>query len=449
MSKPAPLNKSILREYDVRGTVGLNLESLDAQALGQRFGTVLKSLHPGSTTLKVVVCRDGRHSSMMLQENLIYGLRQVGIHVTDSGLGPTPMLYFAVKKYGFSAGIMVTGSHNPPKDNGFKFTLLERPFFGNDIAALYDVSPIFSENFGGYEALDFQESYIQRLLKGYKKPKTKRLRIAFDPGNGATGAIVSSLCQQLDADTFLINEEIDGSFPAHHPDPSVAENMKQLISLVRANKCDLGIAFDGDGDRIGVVEEEGRILWGDQILMILAKDILKHVPNGLVIADVKSSNTVKEWVESLKGELLLWKTGHSHIKEKMGKTQAVLAGEMSGHIFINHDYYGFDDGLYAAVRLIQLLQESPLSLKELLNNLPTAFSTPEIRIPCEEENKQKVLDFIKHELPLEGHLEIDGIRYSNDDGWFLVRASQTGSYLVLRAESTTQEGLENLKKYLK
>ncbi|MBI1954344.1 MAG: phosphomannomutase/phosphoglucomutase [Proteobacteria bacterium] len=445
--KAAHLSKDILREYDIRGTVGKTLQSEDALALGQRFGTYIKNLGGDH----VCVARDGRLSSLSLLEPLIFGLRETGLHVNDIGLGPTPMLYFAVKEFGFSGGIMVTGSHNPPQDNGFKLLLNKRPFFGQDIQNLLWIDPVFEKELGRYHIMDVKEAYLTKLLQDYKKPQKKRLKIAWDPGNGATGEIVGRLIQQIDADHMLINGDIDGRFPAHHPDPTLIENLEPLITLVKEHQFDIGIAFDGDGDRIGVIDGKGRVLWGDHLLMILAEDLLKRCPKATIIADVKTSQTLFDFVQEKGGTPLMWKTGHSLIKSKMAETGALLAGEMSGHIFIADHYYGFDDGLYAAIRLIEILQNKEESLSEIYDRLPKMVSTPEIRIPCSDEKKFHFIKKIQNHLQQKGIdiITLDGVRVQTYDGWWLLRASNTQPILVARCEATTKERLKELLQIVK
>jgi phosphomannomutase len=327
-------NPSILREYDIRGEVGKTLFEADALALGRKFG--LKLRHAGKKT--VCVGRDGRLTSPVLAAALIEGLLEVGIDVTDLGIGPTPMTYYGLKVLGVDAAIMVTGSHNPAPDNGFKMALQHRPFFGKDIqeVASIDETKIAGEQRGILCAKDLQEAYVQRLLQDYESLDTNQprpLKIIWDVGNGATGNVLKSLIKGIQADHLLLNETIDGSFPAHHPDPTVPENLTQLIEAVTQNGADVGIAFDGDGDRIGVVDNRGRILWGDLLLLLLARDVVKNNPGATIIADVKSSQALFDEVSALGGNILMARTGHSLIKTKIAETGALLAGEMSGHIF--------------------------------------------------------------------------------------------------------------------
>lgn len=437
-------NPSILREYDIRGTFNDNLTVKDAYALGQRFGFFVKSENGQS----ICVGRDGRLSSPELTLALIEGIRSQGIDVRDIGIGPTPMLYYSIKHFGADAGIMVTGSHNPAQDNGFKMALKDRPFFGQDIQKLGKTIPVCASTFGALSShAEVKEKYCERLLQDYQKGE-RRLKIVWDPGNGASSDVVNILTKGIEADNFLLNATIDGTFPAHHPDPTEPENLKQIIQTVIEQKAELGIAFDGDGDRIGVVDSKGRILWGDQLMVLFAKDILKDNPKATIIADVKASQVLFEQIELMGGIGLMAKTGHSLIKSKMKETGALLAGEMSGHIFFADRYYGYDDALYAAIRLINILQKSPLSLAEIFDQIPKLINTPEIRIPCADSIKFSVIDKIQKQLKDNNinFSNVDGVRVTTDDGWWLLRASNTQSILVARCESKTEEGLQRLKE---
>ncbi len=436
----------ILREYDIRGTVGINLSEEDAFLLGQRFAYRMHT--EGFKT--VCVGRDGRLSSPSLAQALINGLVQHGLEVKDIGIGPTPMLYFAVKHLKTDAGIMVTGSHNPSQDNGFKMTLAHRPFFGQDIQQLNHPIPTYTGPCGFVEKVAIEQAYCDRLLQDYKPGR--HLKIAWDPGNGAGGRIVEKLIQsdRLAVQSFPINTQIDGNFPNHHPDPTIPKNLQQLIKMVIEKECDLGIAFDGDADRIGVVDGKGRILWGDQLMILWSRNILEKSPQATIIADVKASQTLFDDIKAHGGHGIMARTGHSLIKMKIAETGALLAGEMSGHIFFADTYYGYDDALYAAVRLLNILHHVPYTLSELYDQLPTCLNTPEIRIDCDDDQKFKIIEQIQQLLrqkALEFN-DVDGVRLSTGDGWWLLRASNTQALLVARCESSTHEGLERLKKNL-
>ena len=415
----------------------------------------------------MVAC-DGRMSSPALKEQLIKGLMEAGMHVTDVGLGPTPMLYFSVYHLSADAGIMVTGSHNPGSHNGFKMLLRERPFFGEDILGLAKIAAsgqFFESDEGKIQEQDVSQDYIERILSDSVlgesdselldeidelNPKRK-LKIAWDAGNGAAGEIMKRLSKRILADHFLLFEEIDGSFPNHHPDPTVPSNLQDLIKKVRDENCDLGIAFDGDGDRIGVVDDEGEILWGDQLLVFYAREILAENKGATIIADVKASNVLFDEVKKAGGNPLMWRTGHSLIKAKMKETKAPLAGEMSGHIFFADKYYGFDDALYAAIRIINIVEQSSQKLSDLRKALPQAFSTPEIRVDCADEKKFQIVDDLKNNLKKSGVVfnDVDGIRAMNENGWWLIRASNTQPVLVARAEANSEKNLVELKNNLK
>jgi len=437
---------SILREYDIRGIFGQTLAEDDAHALGRAFATWL-SRQGGRA---VHVGRDGRLSSPALEEALVAGLMAGGMAVTRIGLGPTPMLYYAVTTGGGDGGIMVTGSHNPPEHNGFKFMALGKAFYGADIQALGAIALAgdFVTGAGGDASADVMEEYVARLAADYQGAAP--LSVAWDAGNGAAGVAMGLLAERLPGRHVLLNAEIDGTFPNHHPDPTMPENLVQLQETVAADGLDLGIAFDGDGDRLGVVDGKGRILWGDQLIAILARDVLARLPGATIIADVKASQVLFDEVARLGGRPLMWKTGHSLIKSKMAETKAPLAGEMSGHIFFADRYYGFDDALYAAVRLLSLVAGSGKSLAQLRDELPEMVNTPELRFPCGDRRKFEVVDEVAARLEARGAdvNDCDGVRVNTDDGWWLLRASNTQAVLVARCESADEAGLERLKAAL-
>jgi phosphomannomutase len=434
---------TILREYDVRGVVGQTLTAADAHALGRAFGTIVK--RGGGDT--VCVGYDGRLSSPELEAALVDGLVAAGQHVFRIGRGPTPMLYYAVRTAEAGGGIMITGSHNPPDYNGFKMMLGKSSFYGAAIQELGRIAAAgdYAEGAGAAEDRPVLDAYVARLAKDFEGgPHT--LKVAWDAGNGAAGEVMAALTKRLPGEHLLLNETIDGTFPAHHPDPTVPKNLEQLKDLVLAEACDLGIAFDGDGDRIGVIDERGRILWGDQLLILYGQDILARRPGATLIGDVKASQVLfDEWANA-GGKPLMWKTGHSLIKAKMAETGAVLAGEMSGHIFFADRYYGFDDALYAAVRLVDLLSRSGESLAAFRDRLPQVVNTPEIRFPCAEDRKKPVIEDVRARLRAEKAqvTDIDGVRVRTEDGWWLLRASNTQDVLVARCEASSDEGLKRL-----
>ncbi len=441
------LHSSILREYDIRGVVGDTLHAADVTAIGQAFGTIL--VRDGGTS--AAVGYDGRLSSPELAAALVDGLTAAGIDVVRTGLGPTPMLYFATHHLGTDAGLMITGSHNPPDFNGLKIVKQGKTFFGADIQHLGDVARAGDVATGQGRARDavVLEDYVARLRRDLvlRKP----LRVAWDAGNGAAGEALVRLVDGLPGEHILLNETIDGNFPAHHPDPTVEANLDQLKAVVAADGCDLGVAFDGDGDRIGVIDGLGRVIWGDQLLCLLARPVLRDHPGATIIADVKTSQVFFEEIVRLGGAPLMWKTGHSHIKSKMAELGAPLAGEMSAHIFFKDRYYGYDDALYAAVRLLNVLEDEDAALTEIMDAMPKTVSTPEIRFDCPDERKFQMIadlqDRLKDRADVTVH-DMDGVRVQSDDGWWLLRASNTQPVLVARCEAADEAGLARLKAAL-
>ena len=434
-------NPTILREYDIRGIVGDTLNESDAYALGRTFAAKARD----EEARRIAVGRDGRTHSGMLEAALIRGLTESGIDVVQVGMGPSPMLYFATHYLDVDGGIQVTGSHNPANYNGFKLLLKGRSVFGKEIQAIGERAARgdWSEGNGVVEEVDIREAYVNRLLEGFSG---NAFRIGWDAGNGAAGPILDMLVERLPGHQHVIYSEVDGRFPNHHPDPTVEANLADLKDLVAREQLDFGIAFDGDGDRIGAVDGEGRVIWGDQLLMILAEPVLKEQPGATIIADVKASQLLFDRVGELGGTPLMWKTGHSLIKSKMKETGSPLAGEMSGHIFFKHRWYGFDDALYAAVRLIEAVSESGKSLTELKSAMPTAVATPELRFQVDEPRKFAIIDEVRDRLAADGAKvdATDGVRVSTTDGWWLLRASNTQDVLVARAESADQAGLDRL-----
>lgn len=448
MPAPHRFDPTILREYDIRGVIGRTLGEPDAEAIGAAFGTLLHRRRPGTGT--VAVGYDGRLSSPALEAALVRGLASTGVRVRRIGLGPTPMLYYAAVMLEADGGVMVTGSHNPPDFNGFKMVMTGAPFYGADIQALAAVAAAgdYIDGDGAITEVAIRDGYVARLLRDYAGGR--ELAVAWDAGNGATGDVLARLTAALPGRHVLLNATIDGTFPAHHPDPTDPHTLAQLIATVAAEKLDLGIAFDGDGDRIGVVDGGGRILWGDQLMMLYAADVLARHPGATIIADCKASETLFGEIARLGGKPLMWRTGHSLIKTKMAETGAPLAGEMSGHIFFKDGYYGYDNALYAAVRLLALLARSHLSLSALHDRMPQSFTTPELRFPCADTRKFAVIDEVKARLTAAGARvnDVDGVRVTTDDGWWLLRASNTQDVLVARCESRDMAGLDRLKAVL-
>ena len=439
-------NPTVLRKYDIRGVVGRTLSAADATAIGCAFGTIVA--RGGGKS--VCVGYDGRVSSPEFEAALVNGLNAAGVDVLRVGLGPTPMLYFAVHSLGADGGIMVTGSHNPPDNNGFKFMLGKSSFFGKSIQQLGVMAAAgdYLSGKGSAREVPMLTRYVERVAE--EAADMKPLKVVWDAGNGAAGEAMQMLTARLPGEHILLNEKIDGAFPAHHPDPTVPENLIQLIDEVRAEKCDLGIAFDGDGDRIGIVDGDGEILWGDQVLALLARPVLRSQPGATIIADVKASQVLFDEVARLGGTPLMWMTGHSLIKSKMSETGAPLAGEMSGHIFFADRYYGYDDALYAAMRMLGVICSEDQSLASLRASLPQRINTPELRFTCDDGRKFDTIEEVRQRLNAAGADvdAIDGVRVNTKDGWWLLRASNTQPVLVARCEAENQAGLERLKQAL-
>ena len=434
-------NRTILREYDVRGIVGSTLSEADAYALGRSYAALAVS----EGARRVAVGRDGRTHSPELEAELVRGLTEGGLDVIRIGMGPSPMLYFAVSTLDVEGGIQVTGSHNPADYNGFKMLLKGRSVFGAEIQDLgrRAAEADWSEGSGLVSEHDIVDDYVDALVKGFDG---KPYRIGWDAGNGAAGPIVVKLVKRLPGEHHTLFTEVDGRFPNHHPDPTVEKNLVDLKKLVADKDLDFGFAFDGDADRIGAVDSQGRVIWGDQLLIILAADVLKDEPGATIIADVKASQTLFDRIAEMGGKPLMWKTGHSLIKSKMKETHAPLAGEMSGHIFFKHQWYGFDDALYAAIRTIRAVSASGKSLTELKSEMPVSVATPELRFQVDESRKFAVIGEVAERLAAEGANvnATDGVRVSTPDGWWLLRASNTQDVLVARAEAKDKTGLDRL-----
>ena len=440
-------HESSLREYDIRGIVGDTLGEADAFAIGRVFGSIIAE----QGGKRIAVGRDGRLSSPMLEEALIKGLMASGAEVVGVGCGPTPMLYFAAFTGPTDGAVMVTGSHNPANYNGFKMMVGKKPFFGKDIldlGARAAAGQVVPETTGSVEYKDISDAYVARLLQDWDGEQ--KLKVVWDNGNGAAGDVLVKLLAKLPGEHKMLNGRIDGTFPAHHPDPTVPKNLEQLIAAVKKENADVGIAFDGDADRIGLVDNEGHILYGDQFLVLMARDVLRAHPGATIIADVKASQVLFDEVQKAGGQPLMWKTGHSLIKSKMAEIGAPLAGEMSGHIFYNDKWYGFDDALYAAVRVLGVIARSTKTVGEFRASLPNVVNTPELRFDCAEDRKFQVVKEVAERLKASGDKvsDTDGVRVTTDEGWWLLRASNTQAVLVARAESTSEAGLSKLKSEL-
>ncbi len=439
---------TVLREYDIRGIVGETLSEADAHAIGRCFGTIVA--RSGGTS--VAVGYDGRLSSPGMEQALVKGLTDSGMTVTRIGRGPTPMLYYAATKLAADGAIMVTGSHNPPNYNGFKMMLGRKPFFGEQIKALgaqAAAGDVVAQTTAAEKSMDIADDYIARLLTDWDGGDRK-LKVVWDNGNGSAGDVLTKMVAGLPGEHTVLNGTIDGTFPAHHPDPTVPANLVQLIAEVAARGADIGIAFDGDADRIGLVDDTGVIMFGDQLMVILARDVLKTRPGATIIADVKASQVLFDEIGRAGGNPLMWKTGHSLIKAKMAETGSPLAGEMSGHIFFADRWYGFDDALYAGIRTLGIVARMDGKLSDVRKALAQVINTPEVRFDCDDTRKFTVIEEVAARLRTEGATvsETDGVRVLTDDGWWLLRASNTQAVLVARAEAGTEAGLERLKAAL-
>lgn len=452
---------TVLREYDIRGIIGETLGADDARAIGRSFGTLLRrDIGEDAPAPMVAVGYDGRVSSPMLEHALVEGLNASGCDVQRIGMSATPMLYYAeASNEGVQGGIQITGSHNPPNYNGFKMVFRGRPFFGADIQELGKLAAMgdWADGTGAVTTLDILGQYVERMLEGLAQipaDALSGLKVGWDAGNGSAGPALEALAARLPGEHHLLFTEVDGHFPNHHPDPTVEANLEDLRALVAEKNLDFGVAFDGDGDRIGAIDGEGRVIWGDQLLMIYAEDLLKtpgeKYKGATVIADVKASRALFDHVAQHGGKPLMWKTGHSLIKSKMKETGSPLAGEMSGHVFFADTYYGFDDALYAGVRLLAASARLGKSVTELRSAIPDMLNTPEMRFQVDEVRKFPAIAEVTERLTTNPGPEVeevnatDGVRVNTKDGWWLLRASNTQDVLVARAESDTEDGLARL-----
>ncbi|HJL49731.1 MAG TPA: phosphomannomutase/phosphoglucomutase, partial [Polyangiaceae bacterium LLY-WYZ-15_(1-7)] len=433
------MNPHVFREYDIRGVAERDLTDEFTRALGRALGTF--QMRAGHRQL--AVGRDCRTSSDRLHEELVRGLLEAGVHVVDVGVVPTPLMYFAVHHLDLDGGVEITGSHNPPPENGFKMMKGKGSLFGDDIRALKRM--IEEDDYdlpggGTVEQVDVLPSYLG-FLRGNVRLARTDLRIALDAGNGAAGPTAVAAMEALGLEPIALLCKMDGRFPVHHPDPTDPESLELLIRKVKDEGLDLGIAFDGDGDRIGVVDAEGGILWGDQLLTLLSRELLADHPGAAVLGEVKCSQTLYDDIAKHGGRPILWKTGHSLIKTKMKEEGALLAGEMSGHLFFADRYYGFDDAVYAAARLLELLARADRPLHQLLVDVPETHTTPELRVECPDDEKFAVVEKVRDRFAAEHDvITVDGARIQFGDGaWGLVRASNTQPVLVLRFEARTPE----------
>ncbi len=442
------MNPRIFREYDIRGVAERDLDSSFVHDLGCAIGTHL--VQHGAQ--RITLGRDCRVTSPRLHERLLVGLRSTGLHVIDVGIVSTPLLYFSVFHFDADGGVQITGSHNPPEDNGFKILRGKSTLHGAEIQTLR--TRVESRDFhrasspGTYEQVDIQAPYLAHAVSALKLGE-RRFPVVVDAGNGTGGITCVPLLRQLGFPVTELYCELDGRFPNHHPDPTVEENVADLRAKLVETGAEVGIALDGDADRIGVVDARGRIVWGDQLMILFARAILAEQPGATFVSEVKCSQALYDEIARAGGRAIMWKVGHSLIKEKMKQEHAVLAGEMSGHIFFAHRYFGFDDAIYAAARLCELLSRSPKTLADHVDTLPKLYNTPEIRIDCPDELKFEVVKRAVERFRCEHEvIDVDGARVKFSDGWGLVRASNTGPVLVLRFEAATETRLAEIRSYV-
>jgi len=437
------ITEDIFRAYDIRGIVENKLTPDTVQQIGQAFAT--QALSQDQHT--VVIGRDGRLSSPELANRLSQGLRAGGCDVIDIGMVPTPILYYATHKLKTGTGIMITGSHNPPQYNGLKMMIAGDTIYGDAIKALYRliVENRLNAGDGTHTEQDLIPDYLDTIVNDIKLDKP--LNIAVDCGNGVAGVCATELFTRIGCNVTELFCDVDGNFPNHHPDPSKPENLIDLQNTMKENNLDLGLAFDGDGDRVGIIDDKQKILWADRQMMLYAADVLKRKPGAQIIFDIKSTTNLGKVIKSLGGEPLMWKTGHSFIKAKMKETGAELAGEMSGHIFFKERWFGFDDGLYSAARMLEIISQHDESSSEIFNKLPDSINTPELQINFEEGEHYKFMDKFIADSTFENaeKVTIDGIRVNYPNGWGLVRPSNTTPCLVLRFEANDEQGLKDIQ----
>lgn len=438
------MNQNIFREYDIRGIVGEDLTEESVYILAKALGAFFQN----NGAKRIAIGFDARESSPIFAEILVRGFNETGGDAVLIGKVPTPVLYFTVFTKDVDGGVMITGSHNPPEYNGFKICLGKQTLFGSQIQEVKQIalSGGFSTGDGKTEKIEILDDYKREILSRVDFGKRK-LKVVVDGGNGMGCVTASPIYRELGIDLIELFCEPDSNFPNHHPDPTVVENLHDVIEAVVKYNADLGIAFDGDGDRIGVIDEKGGIIWGDELMVLLSRSVLKEKPNSTIIAEVKCSQKLFDDIEKRGGTPLMWKAGHSLIKAKMKETGAVLAGEMSGHIFFADRFYGFDDACYAGARVLEILSKTDKTLSELLADLPKTFSTAELRVPCAEENKFSIVRQIAEEFAKTNEvITTDGARILFENGWGLVRASNTQAILVLRFEADTEENLRKIQE---
>jgi phosphomannomutase/phosphoglucomutase len=436
------MNPEIYREYDIRGVIGEDIKEDEFATMGRGFGTYFRGLGKR----RILVARDCRLSSPAISEEITEGLLSTGCDVLDGGVCPTPTFYFGVRHLEADGGLMITASHNPPQYNGFKICRGYETIYGEEIQRTREIieEGKFLQGRGTIGQAEIVEPYVERIMSDITV--TPGIKVAFDAGNGTGGPVGVRILKSLGCDLHPLYCEMDGTFPNHEPDPTVLDNMKDLIKAVTAHNLMLGIGVDGDADRIGAVDSFGDIVFGDMLLLLFARDVLAVHPGASVISEVKSSDRLYRDIEAHGGEAIMWKTGHSLIKSKMKETKALLAGEMSGHMFFADRYYGYDDAIYASCRLLEILSKTGKSLTDLLADVPQSHTTPEIRVECPDKEKFGLVDRLREEFSARySIIDVDGVRIVFEDGWGLVRASNTQPALVLRFEARSQDRLAEIQ----
>jgi phosphomannomutase/phosphoglucomutase len=437
------MNPGMFREYDIRGIAGKDMTEDDVFLIGKGVGTFIKE--HGRT--KLTVGRDCRLTSDLYSKKVIEGLLSTGCDVIDIGVCPTPVLYFSIQHFNQEGGVMVTASHNPKEYNGFKLCIDLDSIHGKDIQKILGIikEKSFVEGKGSLSTADVVTPYLEFVENNITLAGP--IKVGIDAGNGTAGVVAVPLLKKLNCEVYDIYCDMDGTFPNHEADPTVEKNMQDLIALVKEKRLDIGIGYDGDGDRIGVVDEKGNIVYGDKLMIIFAREILSRKPGATFISEVKCSKTMYDDIEKHGGRAIMWKTGHSLIKKKMKEENAELAGEMSGHIFFADRYFGYDDATYASCRLLEILTKTGKKISELLSDVPRTYTTPEIRVECPDDKKfvvvQKITDYFRERYNV---IDIDGVRVLFEDGWGLVRASNTQPALVLRFEALSESRLSEIRK---
>lgn len=457
-------NDKIFREYDIRGVVGKDLNEDFAFSLGKAFSVLLKKAN--SDAKWVSVGRDARVSSEALASNIINGILSSGINVYDIGLCPTPLQYFSLHHLKLDGGVMVTGSHNPPEYNGFKLSIGKETIFGGEIQKIKEImqKSAWGESagqghMGQYDILTAYNNFMLKRFSYLSGKDYRRLKVVIDAGNGTAGIVAPGILEAMGCEVITLYCEPDGRFPNHHPDPTVVEYIQDLIRITKDENADIGVGYDGDADRIGIIDSFGNIIWGDQIMIVLSRDVLKRRPGAVIIGDVKCSQLMFDDIGRHGGTPVMWKTGHSLVKDKMRKEKALLAGEFSGHIFIADDYFGYDDAIYTTFRLVEIMKTSGLGINQLLSDIPHMVYTPEIRMECREDQKRTVVEQLVRQckeyalsgsspVPIKKIFDIDGARVVFEKGWGLVRSSNTQPVIVMRFEAEDEESLNTYRSFL-